>query len=106
MNLGVDEDKGRLATLASLHDAIQLGQGARLKSTLDVIVQGQTLFVGVSSKQIVDGEALVHGQLDRVSRTTTLGSRGGLGDGGGSGGGLDVDGGSGVLHSMYVFVVV
>jgi hypothetical protein len=86
VDLGVDEDIGRLTLTTSLNVTRKLGELAIGQTPKNSGSDGHSLDIGIEGLKILEGEALVEDQLEVLGRTTDLG---GLDGGGGVHGGVD-----------------
>jgi hypothetical protein len=85
VDLGVDEDIGRLTLTTSLNVTRKLGELAIGQTPKNSGSDGHSLDIGIEGLKILEGEALVEDQLEVLGRTTNLGGLGG----GGVHGGVD-----------------
>jgi hypothetical protein len=85
VDLGVDEDIGRLTLAAGLDVTRKLGELAIGQTPKNSGSDGHSLDIGIEGLKILESEALVEDQLEVLGRTTNLGGLGG----GGVHGGVD-----------------
>ena len=85
VDLGVDEDIGRLTLAAGLDVTRELGELTVGQTPKNSGSDGHSLDIGIEGLKILEGEALVEDQLEVLGRTTNLGGLGG----GGVHGGVD-----------------
>jgi len=85
VDLGVDEDIGRLTLTAGLDVTRELGELTVGEAPKDSGANGHGLDIGVEGLKILESEALVEDQLEVSGRTADLGGLGG----GGVHGGVD-----------------
>jgi hypothetical protein len=85
VDLGVDEDIGRLTLTTSLNVTRKLGELAIGQTPKNSGSDGHSLDIGIEGLKILESEALVEDQLEVLGRTTNLGGLGG----GGVHGGVD-----------------
>ncbi len=83
VDLGVDEDIGRLTLTAGLDVTRKLGELTVGETPKDSGSDGDSLDIGIEDLKILESEALVEDQLEVSGGTTNLG---GLGGGGVHGG--------------------
>ena len=79
VNLGVDEDIGRLTLLSGLDVTRKLGELAIGQTPKNSRADGHELDIRIESLKILDGEALVEDQLEVLGGTTDLSGLGGGG---------------------------
>ena len=79
VDLGVDEDIGRLTLTTSLNVTRKLGELAIGQTPKNSGSDGHSLDIGIEGLKILEGEALVEDQLEVLGRTTNLGGLGGGG---------------------------
>jgi len=85
VDLGVDEDIGRLTLTAGLDVTRKLGVLTVGQTPKNSGSDGHSLDIGIEDLKILESEALVEDQLEVLGRTTNLGGLGG----GGVHGGVD-----------------
>jgi hypothetical protein len=85
VDLGVDEDIGRLTLAAGLDVTRELGELTVGQTPKNSGSDGHSLDIGIEGLKILESEALVEDQLEVLGRTTNLGGLGG----GGVHGGVD-----------------
>jgi hypothetical protein len=85
VDLGVDEDIGRLTLTTGLDVTRKLGELAIGQTPKNSGSDGHSLDIGIEGLKILESEALVEDQLEVLGRTTNLGGLGG----GGVHGGVD-----------------
>jgi hypothetical protein len=85
VDLGVDEDIGRLTLAAGLDVTRELGELTVGQTPKNSGSDGHSLDIGIEDLKILESEALVEDQLEVLGRTTNLGGLGG----GGVHGGVD-----------------
>jgi hypothetical protein len=85
VDLGVDEDIGRLTLTAGLDVTRKLGELTIGQTPKNSGSDGHSLDIGIEGLKILESEALVEDQLEVLGRTTNLGGLGG----GGVHGGVD-----------------
>ena len=79
VDLGVDEDIGRLTLTAGLNVTRKLGELTIGQTTKNSGSDGHSLDIGIEGLKILESEALVEDQLESLGRTTNLGGLGGGG---------------------------
>ena len=79
VDLGVDEDIGRLTLTAGLNVTRKLGELTIGQTTKNSGSDGHSLDIGIEGLKILESEALVEDQLESLGRTTSLGGLGGGG---------------------------
>ena len=79
VDLGVDEDIGRLTLTAGLNVTRKLGELTIGQTTKNSGSDGHSLDIGIEGLKILESEALVEDQLEVLGGTTDLGGLGGGG---------------------------
>ena len=79
VDLGVDEDIGRLTLTAGLDVTRKLGVLTVGQTPKNSGSDGHSLDIGIEDLKILESEALVEDQLEVLGRTTNLGGLGGGG---------------------------